>query len=863
VNPPALCTGGGAITVNGMNFLPGAVVQFQAMSLPTMTSVSATVNAAGTQINAVMPGGLAAGTQYDVVVDNGSGMTDPAPHTKVTTTLGPSVITASPDVVFNGISTRVTVFATSFAAPVTISIVPTGMTAPVTSLQSAPVAGHPDRFAAVIPLGQAPGDYDLLLGDASGCSGILAHALKVTGTQTVALKSAAPSFGTIVSDTPITVLRDKNAPMTMAAPFAATPHLFLNVVNPPALSVAIEIPSVTFVDGDTITAVVPKNTTIQSYDLIAVNPDGTVGVLSNAFRINGTPPPSITSVVPSSIVATAGQVVTLTGQSFSSSTVTLSCVDAMGNPVTSPNVVSGADSCSAGTCTKTATIDGSSLAPGGVCVLRLTNSDFSYADYSALGVTNASLNLSAPRSAPTLNVGRRALTSAAGNASPTGRFAYAIGGDPGASMANAPFSSTEVAPIDAFGKVGTWSLQPASTLRTARAFAATATLGRYLYVSGGTDGANALTSAERAMILSPDEVPTAALDDLVPATTGLDPGDWFYRVSATFGATDPDNPGGESLPSSVVIVKVPSYGGRKIQVALTWTAPVDALDMPLPNVAGYSIYRTPMVNGVAGQEVLLAMVGASALRYVDDGTDTPGTQTPLPLGSTGHWAPLPSMSVSRKGPAGAIGADPATPGRFYFYSLLGLSQANVAQTGYEYLPITVAANGHQTVGAAWTTGASSAGAGRWQLGAWVADKTVSALLNPDTWIFIGGGMDASSALVGAVDAGKISAGGDLGALSATPKDFSATAAGYGVCAANGQLYAFGGAAGTPSSGAKVAALVAPAPSLANNSWNSEGLTMTTGRYLMGSAVAGPFIVLMGGQTSQPSNASTSTEVVVW
>jgi hypothetical protein len=863
VNPPTICSGGGAFTVNGMNFLPSAVVTLQATSLPTISSVSATVNGAGTQISTVMPGGLAAGTAYDVVVDNGAGTTDLPPHKKVTTTLGPSIITMSPDVVFNGISTRVLVFATSLGSSVMISIVPTGMTAPVTSLQSAQVAGHPGRFAAVVPQGQAPGDYDLLLSDSSGCSAILAHGLKVTGTQTLALKSVSPSFATIVRDTTITLLRDTSAPMTMAAPFVATPHVFLNVTNPPPLSVAIEIPSVTFVDSDTLTAVVPKNTTIQSYDLIVVNPDGTAGVLSNAFRVNGTLPPSISSVVPSSIVDTAGQVVTLTGQTFTGSTVTLSCADATGNPVSSPNVVSGADTCTAGTCTKTATIDGSPLAPGDVCVLRLTNGDLSYSDYSALGVTNASLNLSAPRPAPSLNVGRRALASAAAYASPTARFAYAIGGDPGASMANAPFSSTEVAPVDAFGKVGAWSLQPASTLRTARAFAATATLGRYLYVAGGTDGTSALTSAERAMILNPDEAPTAMLDDFVPATTGLDPGYWFYRVSATFGANDPDNPGGEGLPSSELIVKVPSYGGRKMQVAIAWTTPLDALGVPLPNIAGYNIYRTPMVNGVPGQEVLLSMVGPSPLRYVDDGTDTPGTQTVLPLGSTGHWAALPSMSVSRKGAAGAIGPDPATPGRFYFYALLGLSQANVAQTGYEYLPITVAANGHQTVGSAWTTGTSSTGAGRWQLGAWVADKTVSALLGSDTWIFMGGGMDASLAFVGAVDAGKISAGGDLGTLSATPKDFSASAAGYGVCAANGQLYTFGGAAGTPSSSAKAAALVAPAPSLANNSWNSEGLTLTTGRYLPGSAVAGPFIFLMGGQTSMPSNASTSTEVVVW
>src|SRR5207247_1360728 len=98
-----------------------------------------------------------------------------------------------------------------------------------------------------------------------------------------------------------------------------------------------------------------------------------------------------------------------------------------------------------------------------------------------------------------------------------------------------------------------------------------------------------------------------------------------------------------------------------------------------------------------------------------------------------------------------------------------------------------------------------------------------------TYIYMGGGLDAASAAANAVDAGKIAAGGDLGTISATPKDFSSNSAGYGVCAANGELFAFGGATGAPSSGAKSANLIAPAPTLANNSWNSEGITLVNAR----------------------------------
>src|SRR5262249_2901119 len=154
-----------------------------------------------------------------------------------------------------------------------------------------------------------------------------------------------------------------------------------------------------------------------------------------------------------------------------------------------------------------------------------------------------------------------------------------------------------------------------STLGTARSFAAYETAGRYIYVAGGSDGTSALKSVERAMILSPVETPGLAIDDLVPAATGIDPGNWFYRVSAAFAANDPDSPGGESLASDELIVKVPAFASKKIQVILAWSAPADSLGAALPNVAGYNIYRTPMVNGASGGEVLLATVSGTTLKY--------------------------------------------------------------------------------------------------------------------------------------------------------------------------------------------------------------------------------------------------------
>src|SRR5262249_53138849 len=151
--------------------------------------------------------------------------------------------------------------------------------------------------------------------------------------------------------------------------------------------------------------------------------------------------------------------------------------------------------------------------------------------------------------------------------------------------------------------------------------------------------------------------------------------------------------------------------------------------------------------------------------------------------STGAWAKLPTMGTKRSGVGVAAGDDPVTAGTFYVYALLGKSDAMTAVTSYEYLKVTTAPNGRQTAGAAWAAGASQSATGRWQLGVWTATSQVSSLITaPDTFIYLGGGELGNNTLSGKVEAGKVSAGGDLGMLDDTPKDFSSNQAGYGICA---------------------------------------------------------------------------------
>jgi hypothetical protein len=864
VKPATICAGGGKLTIAGSGFLPNANVTLVGNG-QSLASQNTVVSAPGDQIVATMGGGAIPGNSYDLVVANGDGCSDPAPHQKVTAVQGPVAFFADPGVVYNGINTRVTVYATTLALPLpanAVTIVPTGQNAPVTTLQWAAVPNHPNRVQVIVPVNQAPGTYDLIMNDATGCQTILVGALTVTATLEVTIKRVTPSFGYTGSETAVTIDRDKAAAPPADKPFVATPRAFLNPSNPQPSDVAIPLASVAFADDARLTAVVPRNQPVHGYDLVVVNPDGTVGLLKNAFTVQATPPPTIAAVTPASIVAASGQIVSVSGKNFSGSTVTASCVDANGNAVAPPKVATQAEVCDAQkNCTQQAMIDGSTLAVGSICVLRLTNADGSYADYSAIGVTNASLNLDSPHTGTAMNTARRALVASSIDATAAARYVYAIGGDGGQAAQNAPFDTAEFAPVDLYGNMGAWQVAR-NKLKTPRSFASVATLGRYVYVVGGFDGTNPLGSAERAMVLNPSEVPALDVDDIVPAATGLDAGYWFYRVSAVYTNADVDNPGGESLASDEFIVKVPVFPGKKIQVVLTWKAPVDALDAPLPNLAGYRVYRTPTVNGASGGEVLVATVGANTTKWTDDGTAQPGVETPLPLGSTGKWTSLPNMAVPRQGAAGAVAFDPADKTKAYVYSLLGLSANNQVVGTYEFLPVTIQTNGHQTFSAAFVTGAQQSAQPRWQHGAWVADHTVSSAITAgDTYVYVGGGILANLSAAGKVEAGKVLAGGDLGTLSDTPKDFTSTAAGYGVCAANGQLFTFGGAGAAPSSGARSALITAPAPSLSNNSWNSEGLNMTEPRYLMGSAVQSSFIFLVGGRTN--SAASATTELVIW
>jgi hypothetical protein len=118
-----------------------------------------------------------------------------------------------------------------------------------------------------------------------------------------------------------------------------------------------------------------------------------------------------------------------------------------------------------------------------------------------------------------------------------------------------------------------------------------------------------------------------------------------------------------------------------------------------------------------------------------------------------------------------------------------------------------------------------------------------------------------------VEAGKVLAGGEIDVFAdiAGPtdkiQDFNSTRVGYGTAGAADRLFVFGGKGSGINSNAIAAGFADPAPDLVNNSWNNEGLSMTSPRYLMGSSIQSAFIFLIAGDNG--TGVTTSTETVVW
>jgi cysteine-rich repeat protein len=846
VTPVFTCAGENAFVVRGTGFGVSTQVRFGAEIPSAVTFVSST------ELRVTFAS-LPAGT-YDVTASNGAGC-ESTLAAVVTVVPNPVVFFVDPPVLYSGIALQVTIYLSGInGGNVTdVAIRPAGAVTPWQPLSFVYDPARPNRVLAVVPPGLAAGPWDVRVVDALACEAELARGFAVTDALTLALDRIDPPFGWAAERTDVTLFTTVPPPSGMVG-FVNLPRVYLNPVSAGPGDLATGLSAVGFVDAGKVTAGVPPGLAVGAYDVIAVNPGGEVGLLPAGFVVTAEAPPLVDSVTPGSVPNTSPQAVVIRGSGFRDPVVEAICRDPTSTVTTHPVTVVDWSATEID-----GTVPANLLVAGSVCVIRVTNPDGAYGEFSALGITNPAENIAPTTLDAPMNVARRAPAAAFGRATRAAMFLYALGGDTG--TAASALDSIEAAAVDRFGDLAPWRLLPRQ-LPAPRTLAAVQVVGRYLFLVGGNSGAGAVSTVHRSEILDPADAPE--ITDLaleVTEVTGLGPGVWFYRVAAVMGAADPDNPGGETLPSDPQPLLIPA--GMTAAVTLTWSL--------VPGAVAYRVYRTPAPDLTASDlELLHEVPDGATLLHADAGDPTDPTRRPLRIGDLGTWKPLPSLGSAREGLGLAQARDPATATAAYLYALGGRDAAAQALATYERITLSLATQ-DATPTATWLTdGTNPLGVARWQLGALVADDVASIRVPAgDVWIYAGAGKNTAGTNVTNVDAALVQPCGLLGAWVAVDT-INPAFAGYGHAAAANQLFVFGGQNGAPSTNNATAQLCGlgfacmggppDPPDLWN--WNALGFNLQVARYLLGSTVGAAHIYLVGGLTTGDVPTET-VESSVW
>ncbi len=846
VSPTPWCQGAASYDVKGSNFASGSVVTFgnnKANSVSVANSGS--LQASFTDLS---PG------TYDVTVSNGPGCFG-TKTSAVTIVTKPIVIFVDPPVVWDGVAVQANVFASGFGDGtskgkiVSVGVRPTGSGTAPKAVTFVFDAGKPNQFKVTLPKGLAAGKYELVVSDNLGCGVTLADAFSVSAAKTLALASIDPPFAQEKVPTSVTLSTISPLP-NGTQNFQATPSVYFSNAS---LGVAAPAKAVGFLKSDRLTAVVPANLGVGAYDVIVINPNGAVGVLANGLQVTKDPPPVIDSVAPGS-VPTSGSTVTVAGSGFASAKVALLCRDSAGVASTVNITPTSASA------TQLVFASPTTITSGSLCVVRATNADGTYAEFSALGVTSPSENLGDfVAEASGLVVARRGLALVRGRASAAARFLYALGGDGG--TASSALSSVEAVALDAYGGMAAWRTLPV-TLPGKRTLLAATTIGRFVYVAGGNDGTGAKAGVWRAQILDPDDAPKIADLTVQVDSQGLGAGLWVYKVAALRAPAHAHDPGGVSLPTDPVTVRVPNVGVN-LKVTLAWTA--------VPGAVGYVVYRSDKANASPGTEQVLATLGASVTSFEDSGGSTTANTSARQLGDLGNWQTLASLDTAREGLSLAAARDPSDAKVWYLYAALGKGGAGTVLNNVTYLTVTMDSTGLPAESSTWKATTAKPSSARWLASAMVVDKTVTTRLTgtADTWVYLGTGATAAgTAGVNAIDAALVKAGGDISTWTSLGNTVTKDRWGCAAFAAANQLFALGGASGAPATSgvsgqlcgpANSGAPCSPAPGVKN--FNS-GIGLKAARYLMGVAVESGRIWVVGGEGTG-SGALKTVESTVW
>ena len=536
-------------------------------------------------------------------------------------------------------------------------------------MKSAAVKSVTDSTAVVtIPEGLSAGSYDVRVINQDDQQITLADAFTINFTTVgcAVVTSVFPRFAYRGEDTNLQIL---------GSGFEATPRITLQQGE---YAFAVSYPA--FLTDTTIQGLLSRDDSRQPgwYSVAVTNPEGEEAFLQDAILVVDRPLPRIDSVNPETIPS-ENRDVTITGSYFPQA-FTVAAIDADGNgyPAISTEYTSANE--------VVARIPGGSM-PEGAFVLRLyeeTEYGQVYAEYSNIVIVKASGQTGTfTIQSSTLDTARREFGIVGLRNSIGTRYLYVVGGRTDSSVKPGPeaiLSSVEIAPIDAFGRVGNFYQAPTS-LDTPLYGLGLVQLDGWLYAVGGSSPTGPSDLVFKARVLDPRQAPVIV--DVASDNGILDAGNWLYRISAVMDAADPENPEGETLPSIEVGYILSAQGAIHIQ----WQE-VDGAD-------SYRIYRTSEAGARSGTQVLLegasAEVGCSEgiCSFVDNGSLSMGTDRPLPPGSLSVWTEAGELSVPRAFHVTALAYNEDKEPFIYAISGIQSSDGTGAPvSNYDFAPVT-------------------------------------------------------------------------------------------------------------------------------------------------------------------------------
>ena len=535
------------------------------------------------------------------------------------------------------VTTTVTINGTNLAAGATVvlSNCDTTTTYDVTSSVTVTSGGGSLTFQLAADPAREQGLYSVTVTNPDQQSDSLQCAFRVSGQPPPAVTNVVPNtaFAGVAgdgtsSDTVITI---------SGTGFVSTPSVRWVKTDG---SVSFDALFVGFGGNTQLTTVVPSESRRMlpgNYHVFVINPDllgaqwmvpdGAGGFVPGIFTITGTPAPRIDDLVPARIPnpVCSTTPMTITGAGFNAGATawwvapgTTTCtggqLDANGQRLCPVTVNSVAP---AGT---TIVVQFSTCPPLGAWPIRIINPDNQADTFFNVEVRNnnsghldstAFTTLPPQLGQPRFKHGAEFGFDVFGNA-----YIYASGGQ---DRNGAVVDSTEFSQLDIFGNAGPFQVaqqyvsattpRAINTLGTSRQGAALVRVGRSLFAIGGAAQASdvvtrvdALTTVERAEILSFDEMPAVRLPT-VQAGTGLPRGSWYYQVSAL-------GPWGESLASHEVVA-----ANKQGVIQVCWNAP------PRTGATSYNIYRSLAADGRANTAAAVAFEVADTC-FTDNGAET-------------------------------------------------------------------------------------------------------------------------------------------------------------------------------------------------------------------------------------------------